>query len=241
MMPAPEPDHRATLRDAAFSGAIRLEADPAPVLINLHDTALLVIDPQRDFMERGGYGEMLGNNPEILRSIITPLTSVLTRARELGMAVIFFREGHRADLSDCPPSKLVRWPEGRRIGDPGPMGRILIRGEPGHAIIPELAPLPSELVIDKPGKDGFYGTLLDQELRRRKITNLLVGGVTTEVCVGTTVRTGNDRGYQSIVIEDCCASYDPARHQAEIATITAQGGIFGFKTDSARLLYALAR
>jgi biuret amidohydrolase len=153
--------------------------------------------------------------------------------------VIHTREGHRPDLSDAPPAKLLRGQPSQRIGALGPMGRILVRGEPGHDLVPELSPLDSEVVIDKPGKGAFYATDLEAILRARQIEFLLVCGVTTEVCVHTTVREANDRGYRCIVPGDCCASYFPAFHEAGLAMIQAQGGIFGWVTDSASVLSAL--
>jgi nicotinamidase-related amidase len=164
-----------------------LELDPAA-------TALVIIDMQRDFVQPGGFGEALGNDVSLLRGTIEPTRRVLNAAREIGMLVIHTREGHRPDLSDCPPSKLVRGRGAKRIGDPGPMGRILVRGEVGHDIIPELAPKAGEVVIDKPGKGAFFATDLELILRDRSVKTLIVCGVTTEVCVNTTVREANDRG-----------------------------------------------
>jgi nicotinamidase-related amidase len=155
------------------------------------------------------------------------------------MTVIHTREGHLPDLSDCPDAKRTRWPAGSRIGDPGPMGRILIRGEPGHAIVDELFPLPTETVIDKPGKDAFYATDLEAILRAGSITNLLITGVTTDVCCSATTIAANDRGFNALVLSDCVASYNPDRHDAVLAIISAQGGIFGWVSDSSRVLAAL--
>jgi len=153
--------------------------------------------------------------------------------------VVHTREGHRPDLTDCPPAKWQRGPEGKRIGDPGPMGRILVRGEPGHDIIPELAPAQGEVVLDKPGKGAFYSTDLEALLRARGIDTLFVCGVTTEVCVNTTVREANDRGYRCVVVSDACASYFPAFHEAALAMVKAQGGIFGWVAPSGAVLAAL--
>jgi nicotinamidase-related amidase len=161
---------------------------------------------------------------------------MLSFARERGMTVIHTREGHLPDLSDCPPTKLDRWPEGTRIGDMGPMGRILIQGEEGHAIIDEVAPLPGELVIDKPGKNAFYATELEPYLRERGIVNLFITGVTTDVCCSATTIAANDRGFNAIVLADCVASYSPARHAATLDVIKAQGGIFGWVSESRHLL-----
>jgi len=218
---------------------VNIQAEPSPVEINLDKTALVVIDMQKDFLKRGGYGELLGNNPDLLARTIAPIQAVIKAVRDRAMFVVHTREGHLPDLSDCPATKLTRWPEGRRIGDPGPMGRILIRGEEGHGIIDEVAPLPGELVIDKPGKNAFYNTNLEAVLRERGIVNLLVTGVTTDVCCSTTVSGANDRGFNAIVLADCMASYDPTRHQAALDIIKAQGGIFGWVTDSKSVLEAL--
>ncbi len=220
---------------------IELEAIPAQVEIPLAELAVLVVDPQRDFMEEGGYGEQLGNNPKMLRRIIEPAQRVLKVARAAGIKVVFTREGHLPDLSDCPPTKLDRWPEATRIGQPGPMGRILIRGEPGHDIIPELAPLPGELIIDKPGKDSFYQTPLEMILRNWGIRWVIEMGVTTDVCVGTTARTGNDRGFNMVLPFDGCASYSEERHKAELAALTAQGGIFARQTTTESIVKAFER
>ena len=188
----------------------------------------------------GGFGEALGNDTSLLLAAVEPTQRVLERAREIGMFVVHTREGHRPDLTDCPPAKWERGPPGQRIGDPGPMGRILIRGEPGHDIVPELAPAAGEVVLDKPGKGAFCETDLDLILRNRGIRTLLVCGVTTEVCVNTTVREANDRGYRCAVVADGCGSYFPEFHAMGLAMIKAQGGIFGWVTDSAAVLRALA-
>jgi nicotinamidase-related amidase len=214
-------------------------AEPAPIELNWSATALLIIDMQRDFMEPGGFGETLGNDVSKLSPAVKPIGAVLAAAREMGMLVIHTREGHLPDLSDAPPAKVERGAPSRRIGDPGPMGRILIRGEPGHDIIPELYPFPDEIVIDKPGKGAFYDTELGDILKKRGTANLLVCGVTTEVCVNTTVREANDRGYRCVVIADGCASYFPEFHDMGLKMIKAQGGIFGWVADSAAVLTAM--
>ncbi len=214
----------------------QIDAEPAPLTIDPDATALVIIDMQKDFLYPDGYGAFLGNDVTLLQRAIAPIQAVLAAARARGMLVIHTREGHRPDLSDCPPTKLDRWPPGRRIGDPGPMGRILIQGEPGHAIVDELAPFPGEIVIDKPGKNAFYATDLEQVLRGHAIRNLLITGVTTDVCCSATVIAANDHGYNAIVLSDCVASYSPERHAATLATIKAQGGIFGWVTDSGRVL-----
>jgi nicotinamidase-related amidase len=214
-------------------------AEPAPIELEWSATALLIIDMQRDFMEPGGFGETLGNDVSKLSPAVKPIGAVLAAAREMGMLVIHTREGHLPDLSDAPRAKVERGAPSRRIGDPGPMGRILIRGEPGHDIIPELYPFPGEIVIDKPGKGAFYDTELGDILKKRGIANLLVCGVTTEVCVNTTVREANDRGYRCVVIADGCASYFPEFHEMGLKMIKAQGGIFGWVADSAAVLTAM--
>jgi len=219
--------------------AIQIAAEPAPVAIDLDRTALIIIDMQRDFLEAGGFGEALGNDVSLLKAAVEPCRRVLAAARKAGLFVIHTREGHRPDLADAPPSKFERGIPSRRIGDPGPMGRILIQGEPGHDIIPELYPVAGEPVVDKPGKGAFYATNLGLILANRGIENLLVCGVTTEVCVNTTVREANDRGFRCIVLADCCGSYFPEFHAAGLAMIKAQGGIFGWVTGSGNVLAAL--
>jgi nicotinamidase-related amidase len=217
----------------------RIEAEPSALVVEFDHAALIIIDMQRDFLEPGGFGETLGNNVALLKAAVPPLQAVLAAAREAGMLIIHTREGHRPDLSDAPKHKVERGEPSLRIGQPGPMGRILVRGEPGHDIIPELYPQPGEPVIDKPGKGAFYQTDLELMLKNREIDTLLVCGVTTEVCVNTTVREANDRGFRCIVLSDCCASYFPAFHEAGLAMIKAQGGIFGWVTSSPKVLAAL--
>ena len=216
-----------------------IEAEPAPLAIDLDRTALVIIDMQRDFLEPGGFGETLGNDVSRLAAAVEPCRAVLGAARQRGLLVIHTREGHRPDLSDAPPAKVERGEPSKRIGAPGPMGRILVRGEPGHDIIAALYPADGEPVIDKPGKGAFYQTELELMLRNRGIENLLVCGVTTEVCVNTTVREANDRGYRCVVLSDCCASYFPHFHEAGLAMIKAQGGIFGWVSSSRAALAAL--
>jgi nicotinamidase-related amidase len=220
--------------------AITIAAEPTALSIDLARTALVIIDMQRDFLEPGGFGAALGNDVTRLRVAVAPCRAVLAAARVHGLLVIHTREGHRPDLSDAPRLKVERGDPALRIGAPGPMGRILVRGEPGHDIIAELRPAAGEPVIDKPGKGAFYQTDLDLMLRNRGIETLLVGGVTTEVCVNTTVREANDRGYRCLVLADCCASYFPEFHTAGLAMIKAQGGIFGSVTTSQAMLDALA-
>jgi nicotinamidase-related amidase len=219
--------------------SVKLEAEPAALSVDIDKAALLIIDMQRDFLEPGGFGEALGNDVSKLQAAVPPCRAVLGAARRIGMLVIHTREGHRPDLTDAPPHKVERGDPATRIGAPGPMGRILVRGEPGHDIIPELYPVRGEPVIDKPGKGAFYQTDLDLMLRNRGIDTLLVCGVTTEVCVNTTVREANDRGFRCVVLSDCCGSYFPEFHQAGLAMIKAQGGIFGSVTGSKPLLQAL--
>jgi nicotinamidase-related amidase len=216
-----------------------VDAVPSPFPLSLEHAALVVIDMQRDFLLPGGFGETLGNDVGRLAAVVPPLQRVLAAARTAGLMVIHTREGHRPDLSDLPPAKHRRGLPSLRIGDPGPYGRILIRGEYGHDIIDELAPVPGELVIDKPGKGSFYGTDLQDVLIEAGITTLLVTGVTTEVCVHTTVREANDRGYEVLVLSDCVGSYFPEFQRVGLEMVAAQGGIFGWVADSAALLAAL--
>ncbi len=224
---------------ADASGIVTVAAEPGPIEVDLTSTALLIIDMQRDFMEPGGFGETLGNDVSQLARAVAPIAALLSAARGTGMLVVHTREGHLPDLSDAPPAKIERGAPSLRIGDPGPMGRILIRGEAGHDIIPELYPFEGEIVIDKPGKGAFYATTLGADLKAREIDTLLVCGVTTEVCVNTTVREANDRGYRCIVIADGCASYFPEFHEMGLRMIKAQGGIFGWVADSAAVLDAI--
>lgn len=217
-----------------------LAAQPAPLPVNLHSSALLIIDMQRDFLEPGGFGSSLGNDVSLLRKAVEPCQRVLAAAREAGLAIMHTREGHRADMADAHPHKVLRGDPATRIGAPGPMGRILIRGEPGHDIIPELAPLPGEVVIDKPGKGAFYQTDLELVLTTRGIDTLLVCGVTTEVCVHTSIREGNDRGYRCVAVADCCASYFPEFHRIGLEMIAAQNGIFGWVSDADAVIARLA-
>jgi len=218
-----------------------VQAEPYEFAFAPSTTALVIIDMQRDFVDAGGFGELLGNDVSLLRKAIAPTKRVLDAARERGLLVIHTREGHRPDLADLPEAKKLRGRLKTGIGDPGPMGRILVRGEYGHDIIDELKPAPGEPVVDKPGKGAFYATDLDSMLHHRGIRSLVVCGVTTEVCVNTTVREANDRGYDCLVLEDCVGSYFPEFQVAALAMIKAQGGIFGWVSDSARFLAALGR
>jgi nicotinamidase-related amidase len=218
---------------------IQIAADPAPITVDPKRMALVIIDMQRDFLEPGGFGEALGNDVSRLQRIVPACAALLAGLRSHRVPIIHTREGHRPDLSDAPRAKLERGAPAMRIGDAGPMGRILIRGESGHDIVADLAPLPGEPVVDKPGKGAFYQTDLELMLRNRGIDTLLVCGVTTEVCVHTTIREANDRGYRCIAVADCCASYFPEFHEVGLKMIAAQGGIFGWVAQSADILDAL--
>ena len=217
-----------------------LRARPYSFAFHPPSTALLLIDFQRDFLEPGGFGESLGNDVSLLRRTLGPAGRVLAAARRAGLSVLHTREGHRPDLADLSPSKARRGNPSLRIGDPGPLGRLLVRGEPGHDLVAELSPLPGEPVVDKPGKGAFYATDLDTLLRNRGIASLVVCGVTTEVCVHTTVREANDRGYECVVVEDAVGSYFPAFHEAGLEMIRAQGGIFGWTARADDVVAALA-
>lgn len=207
---------------------------------DLNNLALVIIDMQRDFMEPGGFGDALGNDVLRLQAIVPALQELLAAFRALGLPVIHTIECHQPDLSDCPPAKLNRGKGSLKIGDEGPMGRILVLGEPGNGIIPDLAPLPGEIIITKPGKGAFYATPLGAILAERGITHLLVTGVTTEVCVQTTMREANDRGYECLMVEDCTESYFPEFKQSTLEMVRAQGGIVGWTAPSANVLAALA-
>jgi nicotinamidase-related amidase len=217
-----------------------IEAEPYAFAFEPAACALLIIDMQRDFLEPGGFGEMLGNDVSQLRRTIEPNRTLLAAWRARGLTVLHTREGHRPDLTDLPPAKKIRGRSKTCIGDLGPMGRILVRGETGHDIVPELYPLPSEPVIDKPGKGAFFATDLHAILQHRGLKQLVVTGVTTEVCVNTTVREANDRGYDCLVLSDCVGSYFPEFQEMGLRMIKAQGGIFGWVTHSQKLLPALA-
>lgn len=205
-----------------------VNAKPGAYQYSPRHTALVVIDMQRDFVEAGGFGAALGNDVSPLARIVPTVARLLALARREGLLVVHTRESHLPDLSDCPPAKRLRGNPSLRIGDEGPMGRILVRGEPGNDILPEVGPLAGEIVIDKPGKGAFYGTDLHELLRQRGITHLIFAGVTTEVCVQTSMREANDRGYECLLVEDATASYFPEFKEATIAMLHAQGGIVGW-------------
>jgi biuret amidohydrolase len=223
---------------------IPAEPYPWPYDGNLRpeNTALLVIDMQTDFCGQGGYIDLLGYDISLTRACIAPIGRVLERMRAKGFSIIHTREGHRPDLSDLPANK--RWRSrkmkgGIGIGDAGPRGRVLVRGEPGWEIIPELAPKAGEPIIDKPGKGSFYATDLDLLLRRGGIANLVITGITTDVCVHTTMRDANDRGYECLLLSDCCAATDRGNHEAALKMVKMQNGVFGAVSTSAALLEAL--
>ena len=218
---------------------VAVPADPTPFRVLPGQTALIVIDMQRDFLLPGGFGESLGNDVGQLVKVVPPLAALIEAARSAGIMVIHTREGHEPDLSDCPPAKLNRGAPSKRIGDDGKYGRILIRGEYGHDIVDELAPIDGEVVIDKPGKGAFYATSLQDVLTAAGITQLLITGVTTEVCVHTTTREANDRGYECLVVSDCVGSYFPEFQRIGLEMIKAQGGIFGWVADTAAVIPAL--
>ena len=214
------------------------QAEPFALPFNPATTALVIIDMQRDFVEPGGFGEALGNDVSLVRTAIEPCGKLLKAARDAQLLIIHTREGHRADLADCPPAKLTRGGK-QFIGTDGPMGRILVRGEAGHDIIPELYPAIGEPIIDKPGKGAFYETDLQLILQNHGIKTLIVCGVTTEVCVTTTVREANDRGYECIIPADCVGSYFPEFQKSALEMIKAQGAIFGWVSDATAVIDGL--
>jgi biuret amidohydrolase len=216
-----------------------IAAKPFDFSFAVGSSALVIIDMQRDFIEPGGFGETLGNNVALLNAIVPACQRTLAAWRAVGGLVVHTREAHKPDLSDCPPAKRNRGNPSLRIGDKGPMGRILVAGEPGNQVIPALIPINGEIVIDKPGKGAFYATPLQELLQARGITHLLFMGVTTEVCVQTTMREANDRGYDSLLLTDCTESYFPEYKAAAVEMIHAQGGIVGWAAPSSALLAAM--
>ncbi len=218
---------------------MKIAARPFDYEFEIDKTALVIIDMQRDFIEAGGFGETLGNDVSLLEAIVPACQAVLQAWRKAGGLVVHTREAHQPDLSDCPPAKRERGNPSLRIGDAGPMGRILVAGEPGNQIIPALAPAPGEIVIDKPGKGAFYATGLHETLYTHGITHLVFMGVTTEVCVQTSMREANDRGYEGLLLEDCTESYFPAFKAAPVEMIRAQGAIVGWTAGSGQLLASL--
>lgn len=220
---------------------IRLDAQPFAIELDPARTALIVIDMQRDFVEPGGFGAALGNDVEPVAAIIPTVRRLLDGARAAGLMIVHTRECHRPDLSDCPPTKRERGAPSPRIGDPGPMGRILIAGEPGAEIVPDLAALNGEHVIDKPGKGAFYATSLGELLAENGIVQLVFAGVTTEVCVQTTMREANDRGFECLLAEDATESYFPEFKQATLEMIRAQGAIVGWTAPTDVIVAALRR
>ena len=219
---------------------ITVDAQPFAYELPPDKVALVVIDMQRDFIEEGGFGETLGNDVSLLQAIVPTVEALIALARREDWFVVHTREGHKPDLSDCPKAKRERGNPTLRIGDAGPMGRILIHGEDGHDIVPSLKPIAGELLIDKPGKGSFYATPLGAELEKRGITHLIFAGVTTEVCVQTTMREANDRGYTCLLVEDATESYFPEFKAATLAMIRAQGGIVGWTAPFAALQAAVA-
>ena len=218
---------------------MQVAARPYPFALDLARVALVVIDMQRDFIEPGGFGDTLGNDVARLKAIVPTVAALLDLFRMHGLPIIHTREAHKPDLSDCPAAKRLRGAPGLRIGDRGAMGRILVAGEPGNAILPELAPSAGEIAIDKPGKGMFWATGLHERLQGMGITQLVFAGVTTEVCVQTSMREANDRGYDCLLIEDATESYFPEFKAATIEMIVAQGGIVGWATPLAALSAAM--
>ena len=216
-----------------------IDAKPYPYALPANKPCLIVIDMQRDFIEPGGFGDALGNDVARLTAIVPTVKKLIEGFRRLHLPIVHTRECHKADLSDCPPSKLNRGKGKLKIGDSGPMGRILIDGEPGNALIDELSALPDELEMTKPGKGSFYGTILESHLKTLGVTHLILAGVTTEVCVQTTMREANDRGYECLLVEDATESYFPQFKQATLDMIIAQSGIVGWTATCEKTLVGL--
>lgn len=220
---------------------IEVKAAPYPYVFPPGKTALVVIDMQRDFVEPGGFGAALGNDVSRLTAIIPTVSALIGLFRSQGWLIVHTREAHLPDLSDCPPSKVARGSASVRIGEEGPMGRLLVRGEPGNQIVPELSPIEGEIVVDKPGKGMFWATGLHETLKQMRVTHLVFAGVTTEVCVQTSMREANDRGYECLLVTDATESYFPQFKAATIEMITAQGGIVGWAAPLSTLQEAVAR
>ena len=220
---------------------IKVKADPYDYELDPAHTALVVIDMQRDFIEPGGFGDALGNDVSRLEAIIPATAALIALARQEGWFVIHTREAHKPDLSDCPPSKIRRGNAPVKIGEAGPMGRLLVTGEPGNGIVPELAPIDGELIVDKPGKGMFWATGIHDVLQDKGITHLLFAGVTTEVCVQTSMREANDRGFECLLVTDATESYFPEFKESAIAMITAQGGIVGWAAPLSALQDAVSK
>ena len=218
---------------------LTVHARPFDFVLQPGKAALVIIDMQRDFVEPGGFGAALGNDVSLLQAAIAPTRALLDAWRRKGWPVVHTRESHAPDLSDCPPAKRDRGNPSLRIGDLGPMGRLLVRGEPGCQIVDALAPVAGEIVIDKPGKGAFYATPLQGDLQRLGVTQLVFAGVTTEVCVQTTMREANDRGYECLIVEEATASYFPQFKASAIEMIVAQGGIVGWAAPLAAVLEGL--
>lgn len=216
-----------------------IAAQPFDFAFDPAHLALIVIDMQRDFIEPGGFGATLGNDVSLLARIVPTVGRLLAAFRKAGLPIIHTRECHRPDLTDCPPAKRLRGKPSLRIGDQGPMGRILVSGEPGADIVPALAAKPGEIVLDKPGKGAFYATPLGDILAERQITHLVFAGVTTEVCVQTTMREANDRGFECLILEDCTGATDKGNHAAALKMVEMQGGVFGAVAASTDILKVL--
>jgi nicotinamidase-related amidase len=217
-----------------------VQARPYPYSFDPAHAAVVLIDMQRDFLEPGGFGALLGNDVTALQRIVPACRQLLALARQHGLRVIHTQEAHDPQLADCPPSKKARGGLACGIGDPGPLGRVLVAGEPGAGFVPDLLPQPGDTVIRKPGKGAFHATALDAILHAQGITHLLIGGVTTEVCVQSTMREANDRGYECLLVTDCAASYFPHFHDAVVEMVVAQGGIVGWAATLAAVQAALS-